>query len=156
MTGNTPETAALPTTMIDNGDGDVTFVREFDAPRERIFAAYTDPDQLVKFFAPEGMTVPRDSVTLEPRPGGRCELTMVMGDMQMPIKGVYLAVREPELLAFHVPGEEMKQEITLTDLGGGRTRLTLRQTDVPEQFRGPGAHLGFNSSWNLLERHLAG
>jgi uncharacterized protein YndB with AHSA1/START domain len=149
------DNTALPTTMVDDGDGTVTFTREFDAPRERIFAAYTDPDQLARFFAPEGMSVPRDSVVVEPHKGGRCELTMVMGDMEMPFKGVYLDVREPELLAFHIPGEAMKQEITLTDLGGGRTRLTLRQTDVPEQFRGPGAQLGFNSSWNLLERLLA-
>ncbi|WP_436770785.1 SRPBCC family protein [Yinghuangia sp. YIM S09857] len=145
----------MATTMIDNGDGDVTFVREFDAPREAVFAAYTDPDQIVKFFAPEGLTVPRESVTLEPWKGGRCELTMVMGDMEIPFAGVYLDVVEPERLAFHVPGEAMKQEITLTDLGDGRTRITLHQTDVPEQFRGEMAHAGFDSSWNLLAQHLA-
>ncbi|UGQ11624.1 SRPBCC domain-containing protein [Yinghuangia sp. ASG 101] len=151
MTGTTP----LATTMTDHGDGSVTFVREFDAPREKVFAAYTDPDQIVRFFAPEGLSVPRESVTLEPRPGGRCELTMVMGDMRMPFNGVYLDVVEPEKLAFHVPGDAMRQELTFTDLGAGRTRLTLHQTDVPEQLRGEGAHLGFDSSWNQLAHHLA-
>ncbi|MGW1990374.1 SRPBCC family protein [Embleya sp. NPDC001921] len=151
MTGNT----ALATTMTDDGDGTVTFVREFDAPCEEVFAAYTDPDRIVTFFAPEGLSVPRESVTLEPRTGGRCELTMVMGDMEIPFNGVYLDVVAPHRLAFHVPGEAMRQELTLTDLGEGRTRLTLRQTDVPEQFRGEGAHLGFDSSWNLPARHLA-
>ncbi|HSA48516.1 MAG TPA: SRPBCC domain-containing protein [Yinghuangia sp.] len=149
------EKTTLATVMIDNGDGEVTFVREFDAPRERVFAAYTDPDQIVKFFAPEGFSVPRESVVLEPHVGGRCELTMVGMGMEIPINGVYLEVAAPEKLAFHVPGEPMKQEITLTDLGEGRTRLTLRQTDVPEQMRGEMAHMGFDSSWNLLENHLA-
>ncbi|MYS80488.1 SRPBCC family protein [Embleya scabrispora] len=151
MTGNT----ALATTMTDDGDGTVTFVREFDALREEVFAAYTDPDRIVAFFAPEGLSVPRESVTLEPWTGGRCELTMVMGDTEISFKGVYLDVDAPRRLAFHVPGEAMSQELTLTELAEGRTRLTLRQTDVPEQFRGEGAHLGFDSSWNLLARHLA-
>ncbi|WP_331770040.1 SRPBCC domain-containing protein (plasmid) [Embleya sp. NBC_00888] len=153
MTGNT----APATTMTGDGDGDgrVTFVREFDAPCEEVFAAYTDPDRIVTFFAPEGPSVPRESVTLEPWTGGRCELTMVMGDMEISFKGVYLDVVAPHRLAFHVPGEAMRQEPTLTDLGEGRARPTLRQTDVPEQFRGEGAHLGFDSGWNLPARHLA-
>ncbi|MCF2531991.1 SRPBCC family protein [Yinghuangia soli] len=144
------------TAMTDNGDGNVTFVREFDAPREAVFAAYTDADQLANFFAPEGLTVPRESVTVEPEKGGRFELTMVMGEMEIPFAGAFLAIEEPERLAFHVPGEAMEQEITLTDLGGGRCRLTLHQTNVPEQFRGPHAHAGFDSSFSLLARHLAG
>ena len=144
------------TTYAEDGDT-VTLTREFDAPRERVFAAYVHPDEFAVFFAPEGLHVPRDSVAIDAHPGGRFACTMVMddGSAEFPVEGRFLEVVAPERIAFVEPDSGMEQELTLADLGGGRCRLTVRQTHVPEEYRGPDAHAGFDSSFRRLARHLA-
>ena len=54
--------------------------RMFDASRERVFKAWTDPDDVAEWFSPAPLTTPRDSVRIDLRVGGRYELTMVMPD----------------------------------------------------------------------------
>lgn len=80
MTGTTP----LATPMTDQGDDSVAFVDEFVAPRGKVFAACTDADRIVKFFAPDGLSVPRESVTPEPHQGRRRKPTRAMGDRRCP------------------------------------------------------------------------
>jgi uncharacterized protein YndB with AHSA1/START domain len=43
--------------------------RVFDAPRELVYRAFTDPDQLAKWFGPVGYSVPRGKTRLELRAG---------------------------------------------------------------------------------------
>ena len=57
---------------------DFTITRVFDAPRELIWSALTDPEQLIRFWGPEGTHVPIESVTVEPRQGGVFQVTMVL------------------------------------------------------------------------------
>jgi uncharacterized protein YndB with AHSA1/START domain len=40
--------------------GEVTFTREFEAPRELVFRALMEPEQLVHFWGPPGTHVPLD------------------------------------------------------------------------------------------------
>src|SRR5215208_3155733 len=61
-------------------DQQVLITRIFDAPRERVFAAWTDPDQVAAWYGPEHFDTPREKVRIEPRVGGRWELTMVQRD----------------------------------------------------------------------------
>jgi len=42
---------------------DFTVTRVFDASRELIWSALTDPEQLVRFWGPEGTTIPIDSIS---------------------------------------------------------------------------------------------
>ena len=62
------------------GDAEVRITRVFDASRERVFQAWTDPDDVAEWFSPAPLTTPRDSVRIDLRVGGRYELTMVMPD----------------------------------------------------------------------------
>ena len=78
--------------------------RVFDAPRELVYLAFTDPDQLVQWFGPVGYSVPRDTVEIDARPGGPERFVMVKdGDpaVRMINDSVYTEVIETELLAGH-------------------------------------------------------
>jgi len=48
-----------------------TVEREFNFPIESLFGAWTDPDQLAAWYGPVGFTSPRESVTMDPKLGGR-------------------------------------------------------------------------------------
>jgi uncharacterized protein YndB with AHSA1/START domain len=58
-------------------DREVRINHVFDAPREAVFEAWTDPDQVVLWWAPDGFHIPRESVVVEPRVGGRFHLDIV-------------------------------------------------------------------------------
>jgi uncharacterized protein YndB with AHSA1/START domain len=79
-----------------------TIVREFDAPRAMVFRAWTDPEQVAKWSAPEGMSALRSSVKGEVRPGGAYASTMVRDGTgeTFAVSGRYLEVVEPERLVF--------------------------------------------------------
>lgn len=52
--------------------------RDFDAPREMVFRAWTDPEHLAKWWGPEGMSA--SHVELDPRVGGRYRCSMAGPD----------------------------------------------------------------------------
>jgi uncharacterized protein YndB with AHSA1/START domain len=52
-------------------DQQVLITRIFEAPRERVFAAWTDPAQVAAWYGPEHFDTPRENVHIELRVGGR-------------------------------------------------------------------------------------
>ena len=56
---------------------EVELVRTYAAPREVVWSAWTDPDQFARWFGPRGVSTPRESITLDTRPGGRIAFDMV-------------------------------------------------------------------------------
>ena len=83
-----------------DGDQEVLITRIFEAPRERVFRAWTDPDQVAAWYGPEHMDAPRERIHIDPRVGGRWELTMVQrgGDAEFAIGYEILELVEPELI----------------------------------------------------------
>ena len=81
-------------------DHEVLITRIFDAPRERVFRAWTDPDEVAAWFGPEHFETPRDRVRIDLRVGGRYELTMVRRDSggEFPVGYDIVELVEPELL----------------------------------------------------------
>ena len=79
---------------------DVLITRIFDAPREQVFKAWTDPDEVAAWYGPEHFDTPREKVRIDPRVGGRYELTMVQreGDGEMAIGYEVVEFVEPELI----------------------------------------------------------
>src|SRR5947209_10943060 len=78
--------------------------RELDAPRELVWKLWTEPDEVAKWWGPEGFTTPRDRIEFDLRPGGVCRLTMVGPDgEEYPSDGHFRVVEPPERLSF---GEE--------------------------------------------------
>ena len=118
-------------------DQQVVITRVFDAPRELVFRAWTDPDQVAKWFGPQGFDIPRDSVVIDLHVGGRFELRMVRSEMgfEMALSYEVLELVEPELLVLH---HEAKPELGIPDATvtrvelhdeNGKTRMVL--TDGP-------------------------
>lgn len=142
---------------IDREKRELTISRIFDAPRESVWRAYVEPEQLVEFFAPVGLSIPLDRLTMDVRVGGAFEFTMIddTDGTEYPNKGTVVEVVEPERLAFEEPEIGLLTTITLTDLGDGRTEITVHQTNVPDPYLTDEALAGFSSSFDRLAAHLA-
>jgi uncharacterized protein YndB with AHSA1/START domain len=146
-------------------DTTLFLTRVFDAPRELVFKAFIDPDQLTQWFGPVGVSTPRDQIEVEPRVGGVWRMTMVMDQdgSRSPIDAVITRFVEPELLEAHISAEAMGREpmhldvsMTLTfEDSGGRTRLTLRQGPFPAGDWTDQTQEGWESSFTKLDALLA-
>ena len=108
---------------------EIDIVRVFDAPRELVWRAWTDPDQIAAWWGPAGMHTPRESVEMDVRPGGVFRLTMVSDDngAEFPSDMRFTAVEPIETLAFAWEGQRGigagAATLTFRDLGDGRTEL---------------------------------
>ena len=81
-------------------DQQVLITRVFDAPRARVFKAWTDPDDVAAWYGPEHSDTPRETIRIDLRVGGRYELTMVRRDNGAKFALGYEIIEliEPELL----------------------------------------------------------
>ncbi len=150
--------ASTPMNPADDLDrGEVTIVREFDATPQLIFAAFMDPNQLTHFWGPEGLSTPVDKIVIEPVPGGRFETTMVVDATgeEYPNAGRFVEIEAPTFWSFEEPHVGMLTTTTLEDLGDGRTRMTIHQTNVPAMYRSPEALAGFNTALDKAAAYFA-
>ena len=142
----------------------VSLTREFAVPRERVFAAWTDAAQLVRWFGPAGFTL--HSCEADPRPGGLFRLCLRSPQgKEYWVRGVYREVAAPERLVITCTAEDEKGiprldetiSVTFTD-EGGRTRLSLRATAGgigPEaEAMLAGMPKGWNQTISRLDDHL--
>jgi uncharacterized protein YndB with AHSA1/START domain len=109
----------------------ITGVREFDAPRELVFEAFTDPKHLSQWWGPEGFTTTTQSFDM--RPGGVWRFVMHGPDgRDYENRVTFEQVVRPERIAWrHGGGDDVEPvqfqtTVTFEDIGGGRTRLTWR------------------------------
>lgn len=78
---------------------ELRLTRRYDAPRERVFAAWTDPALLRRWWAAvQGWETSRAEV--DARPGGRYRLSMWDGRAEYTVSGEYLELVPPERLAY--------------------------------------------------------
>lgn len=141
----------------------IEITRIFDAPRELVYRAFTDPDQLAQWFGPVDCTVPRESVEVDPRPGGHLRFVMTGPDVRSPVDAVFTEVVQDELLACEmeatgVPGVAGQLRVHLRlefhDEGNGKTRLELRQGPFPARQVGADTGSGWESSFTKLDALL--
>jgi uncharacterized protein YndB with AHSA1/START domain len=117
--------------MAENG---FTVTRVFDAPRERVWREWTEPEAFADWFGAPSSEVPLSTVFMDVRPGGAWRLTMYAGPdrREMHWKGEYVEVQPPERLVLTMsdqPGEDRYELITieLIDIGDGRTEMHFEQ-----------------------------
>ena len=112
----------------------ITITRVFDAPRERVWKEWTEPERFADWFGGTESEVPLTSVSMDVRPGGSWRLTMFAepGRREIHWAGEYREVLEPERLVFTVtdqPEVDLYELVTvvLSDLGEDRTEMHFRQ-----------------------------
>jgi uncharacterized protein YndB with AHSA1/START domain len=142
---------------------ELVITRIFDAPREVVYRAFTDPEQLARWFGPVGWSVPADSVEVDDRVGGPFSFTMVNDDDpgdSSPVRAVFREVVKNELLVGYEENVEGRGDITsmtlrleFHDEGEGKTRLVLRQGPYDETL-GEMAREGWLSSFTKLDGML--
>jgi uncharacterized protein YndB with AHSA1/START domain len=141
----------------------ITITRVFDAPRERVWNEWTEPDRFAAWFGGRESEVPPSTVSMDVRPGGSWRATMFAerGSREIHWTGEYREVVPPERLVFTVcdrPGDEAYELVTvvLTDLGDGRTEMLFRQDGrmSPEQYERAGQ--GWSAFFDVIDERLAG
>ena len=146
--------------MPDKPDIDMNWT--FDAPRPEVWREWTEPERFADWYGGPEADCPLDTVSMDVRVGGTWELTMFFGPQRHEIgwEGEYREVVEPERLVFTVtdqPGEPTSELVTvvLTDLGDGRTEMTLTQRGgmTPEQYERAGA--GWGKFFDRMDEDLA-
>jgi uncharacterized protein YndB with AHSA1/START domain len=143
----------------------VVFTRVFDAPRELVFKAWTEPERLKRWFGPQQFTLPLCEVDL--RPGGALRMEMRGPDgTAYPMTGVFQEIVEPSRLVFSTApldekGEPLFEVLNIVTLEEheGKTKLTLeaRVTKTTPQAKPylEGMHEGWIQTLDRLEQELA-
>jgi uncharacterized protein YndB with AHSA1/START domain len=153
------------TTKIDvspASDRELVLSRIINAPREKVFKAWTDPALLKQWFAPAPFTTP--IVETDVRTGGSSYI--VMRDPQgneYPNRGVYLEVVPNQKLVFTdaytkawEPSEKpfFTAVLTFEDAGNGKTKYTARAMHWTIADRDAHEKMGFHEGWGLCTEQL--
>lgn len=142
-------------------DRELVITRLIDAPREKLFRAWTEPELLEQWFAPQPLTTTVEEIDV--RPGGSNRI--VMRDPQgkeYPARGVYLEVVKNERLVFTdaytsawQPSEKPFMTVVLTfEDEAGKTRYTARALHWTVADREAHEKMGFHEGWGLCTDQL--
>jgi uncharacterized protein YndB with AHSA1/START domain len=136
----------------------VVLHRTYPVPRERVYAAWTNPETATRFFGP-GDVVASD-IAMDVRLGGKYSITMTSPEMgRMTVRGTYVEVKPPERLAMtwrweeDTPAEEYDSLLTLEfHENNGHTDFVLRHEKIATQ-ESRDRHEG---GWTAIVDQLAG
>ena len=149
-------------TSADLSSRELSLTRIIDAPREKVYLAWTEPELLKQWFAPLPYTT--TEAKLDVRAGGANLIVMRGPDgAEMPNRGVYLEVIPNEKLVFTdaftkawVPSEKPFMTVVLTfeDLGG-KTKYTARVLHWTAADKEAHEKMGFHQGWGQCADQLA-
>jgi len=141
----------------------IAITRVFDAPRERVWREWTDPEAFADWFGGRrGGVVPPSTVAMDVRPGGSWSMTMLAGagGGEIHWHGAYREVVEPERLVLTISDESAGDRyellvVMLRSLADGRTEMTFEQHGLmrPEEYERAGA--GWGTFFQRLDERLA-
>jgi uncharacterized protein YndB with AHSA1/START domain len=165
--GEAPATRTnMPRTRFtaEPGKQEVLITREFDAPKELVFRAFTDPVLYVKWLGPKGYSMKLEK--FEPRSGGSWRYIHKNPEgIAFGFHGVYHEVRAPDLMidTFEFEGLPEKGHVSLEvlrleEISGNRTRLTIHSVFLSVADRdgmvSSGMEEGLNDSMDRLTELL--
>ena len=151
------------TTIYSEG-GDLVYERTFDAPRELVWKAHTDPELVPQWWGPHGTTT---TVTeMDVRPGGKWRYVSSGRDRDdVVFYGEYLEVTPPERIKwtfmFDVEGVGPMggpETLTLEEVGGKtlmRAVSHMGTAEAIEEALATGMTAGAIETWDRLEALLA-
>jgi uncharacterized protein YndB with AHSA1/START domain len=155
-------TAAQKTaTVTTPSDREIKVERVFDAPRDRVFAAWTDPELISEWWGPHGTTTRVDYMDV--RTGGRWRFVMRDADGgESGFQGAYREVTPPERIVQTFEWEPMAGRVsveatTFEDLGE-RTKVTtvstFHTTSERDGMLGSGMEWGLNQTYERFDEVL--
>jgi len=148
----------------------ITITREFNAPRDLVWQAWTEPEHIAQWFGPEGFSTRVNKYEL--KNGGRFDYVMIGPDgKEYPGTSVFKEVSPKDrIVATDEFGEDFKAgnpdlpsgmivTETFEDLGS-KTRLTISiehpTAEDKRKHEDMGVVAGWGSTLDKLEKHLAG
>lgn len=146
-----------------SAEHELVLTRLIDAPREKLFRCWTEPDLLKRWFAPAPCTTPVAEIDL--RIGGASNIVMRSPDGQdIPCPGTYLEIVPGRKLVFTdaytgdwmpKPGKPFMTAIITFDDEGGKTRYTARARHWSAEDKQTHEGMGFHQGWGLCADQLA-
>jgi uncharacterized protein YndB with AHSA1/START domain len=133
--------------------------RIFDAPRERVWREWTEPEAFADWFGGTECDVPLESVRMDVRRGGAWSLTMFVGQREIHWWGEYREVDAPARLVLTMcdreDGASELVTVELADLGDGRTEMRMEQRGgmTPEDYER--AKAGWGGFFDRIAERLA-
>ena len=152
--------AAVALNKTDEGQT-LTMTRRFAAPRDRVYAAWADGDQVARWFGPASVNC--EIHNWDARPGGAYSLTMhhADGDKTL-LSGVFQEIAPPERLVYTwiwggtggMAGLETLVTVEFED-AGDETVLHLSHSLLPDEDWAEKHSMGWGSSFDSLDAALA-
>ncbi len=143
-------------------DLEIVTERVFDAPREQLYAAFTDPSLISQWWGLRDSTTTVDKLDL--RPGGEWRFVERSADgSENGFHGAFREVSPPERIAWTfewegMPGHVLNETVTFEDLGG-RTNVKSISVAQSKEDRdgmlGSGMEDGMNQSYERLDELLS-
>jgi uncharacterized protein YndB with AHSA1/START domain len=149
--------------------------REFDAPVELVWKAWTDPETAQKWWGPSAFTAP--AIEIDLRVGGKCLFAMHSPEFNggesvwstgvyreiVPMKKIVVTDSFADAEGNVVPatyygmGDDAPLEMLITvtfEAVGNKTKMTLRHEGLPAGEMSEGANVGWNESFDKLVEML--
>ena len=144
------------------GDREIITERVFEAPRERVFQAFIDPELIPRWWGRRQDTTTVDKMDV--REGGDWRFVTEAPDGSHAFRGTYRVIEAPEKLeqTFEwegMPGHVVVETATFEDLGGRtrvRTRSLFHTTEERDGMLASGMEQGMNETYERLDEFLAG
>lgn len=136
------------------GKDRLQMTRVFNAPRERVFAAWTNKELLEKWSGCKETT--KNDIEMDFRVGGSFTHKMqIDGAGEHTIRGVYDVIVEPEKIAYHVNLGPATARVTVEFFAqGNQTKVVLTQDGFPDPSICKIVSQGTNEALDKLERLL--
>ncbi len=144
------------------GDRDLVLSRIIDAPREMVYAAYTDPAKVAQWWAPRPWT--SSVLQMDLRPGGVSHIVMEgPNGERFDQPGVFLEVIPNERVVWTdayskawEPREKsfMTAVISFEGAGAGKTKYTARVFHPTVADREKHEKMGFHPGWGICADQL--
>lgn len=159
----TDQQSSRTATVTTPGEREIHIERVFDAPRDRVFAVYTDPQLIPEWWGPRGSTTVVDRMDVEVG-GGYRFVTRYPEHGETAFRGTYREIAPPERIVqtFEwegMPGHISVETATFEDLGDGRTLVrTVSLFHTGEERDGmvaSGMEGGLNQTYQRLDELLA-
>lgn len=146
---------------LEANETSLTIRRTFEAPRERVFRAFTEPEELEAWFAPSPGDVTTEVEAFTPEPDGERSIRFHTDDEWFGSDGAFEEVVENQRIVYtdrwvNFPEAEVDSRVTVefTDVEDG-TEIVLAHERLPEGDFVGGAGMGWETSFDNLAVVLA-